>query len=47
MRRCVQTPFIRDGSDTKEAMAMAETSSAPYVRMRPLVHAGRGVVVQK
>jgi hypothetical protein len=47
IRRCVQTPFIRDGSNTKEAMAMAETSSASYPRMRPLVHAGRGVVAQK
>jgi hypothetical protein len=26
---------------------MAETSSAPCPRMRPLVNAGRGVVVQK
>jgi hypothetical protein len=48
--QCVQTPFIRDGSNTKKAMAKARAgnSSSNTACLRgPLVLLGRGVGVQK
>ena len=49
MRRCIQTPFIRDGLNTTEGMAMAANKVALKYGLRewPLVLAGRGVGVQK